>query len=48
MGIGSIWLSFMGLFTFLLPLGFFIFVAVMLYQMNTSLKRIAEKLDRNQ
>jgi hypothetical protein len=40
------WLPLMGLFTFILPIGLTIFVLVMLYQMNQSLKRIAESLEK--
>jgi uncharacterized membrane protein len=39
------WLPLMGLFSFILPIGLVVFVVVMLYQMNQSLKRIADKLD---
>jgi hypothetical protein len=40
------WLPLMGLFTFILPIGLTVFVLVMLYQMNQSLKRIAESLEK--
>ncbi|MED1865364.1 hypothetical protein P4V41_18000 [Fictibacillus nanhaiensis] len=42
---GASGLAFMGLFTFIIPIAVGIFVLVMLYRMNQSLKRIADRLD---
>ncbi|MFG6494809.1 hypothetical protein P8610_05585 [Fictibacillus sp. UD] len=39
------WFPLLGLFTFILPIGIAVFVLVMLYQINHSLKRIADKLE---
>ncbi|WP_156488277.1 hypothetical protein [Fictibacillus phosphorivorans] len=42
---GPGWFGLMGLLTFIFPIGIAIFVLVMLYQINHSLKRIANKLE---
>ncbi len=42
---GATWFGLMGLLSFIFPIGIAIFVLVMLYQINHSLKRIADKLE---
>lgn len=42
---GATWFALTGLFSFILPIGIAVFVLVMLYRINHSLKRIADKLE---